>query len=346
LHENEDLAGKILRALDAAERGASLTQRLLAFSRQQALQPEVVDVNHLVLGLVDLVGYSMGTGIEIKTDLSPRLGPMLVDPGQLENALLNLIFNSRDALPKGGMIRVATFRTPASDGSNGGESISVSVSDNGVGMTSEVLARAYEPFFTTKGKERGSGLGLSMVYGFAKQSGGQINISSAIGVGTEVTISLPRADYGAIAREARSGRGAISAGHESVLIVEDDPAVRATTADMVRSLGYRAKAVSDGIEAIAELEREAFDLLLTDVVLPNGLSGPEVATRAERVRPGIGVLYTSGYALDSLRRGAPLPGNAKLLEKPFRKERLAQAIRQALDHYRSYPTLSTSAPNL
>lgn len=345
LHESPDVAQKILRALEAAERGATVTQRLLAFSRQQALQPEATDLNTLVLNLLDLASYSLGSKITVETELQPGLSSVFVDPGQLENAILNLFFNSRDAMPAGGTIVVHTMGIPPSERASG--FIRICIGDSGVGMTPEVLAQVYEPFFTTKDKGRGSGLGLSMVYGFVTQSGGQIDIASTPGGGTTVSILLPRAESGLATRShwPMEAGAPVVGGRERLLVVEDDPIVRETVVEMLGSLGYRTRVAAGIGQARAALEAEEFDLLFTDVMLPDGMTGVDIAEYARVLQPGIAVLYTSGHPRDRLNDSLTLGGDVRLLGKPYRVETLAASLRTLLDDRQSSPTRSTAGLN-
>ena len=342
LHESPDVAQKILRALEAAERGATVTQRLLAFSRQQPLQPEVTDLNSLVLNLLDLASYSLGSKVSVETDLRIGLTPVFVDPGQLENAILNLLFNSRDALPAGGRIGVRTAGVEGEEGF-----IRICIEDSGIGMTPEVLAQVYEPFFTTKDKGRGSGLGLSMVYGFVTQSGGQIDITSAPGAGTTVSILLPRAQDGLGLRNhwTPEAHTPVIGGHERLLVVEDDPIVRDTVLEMLGGLGYRTQVATGVEQARAALEAKVFDLLFTDVMLPGGMTGVDVADYARALQPGIAVLYTSGHPRDRLNDSLMLGSDVRLLSKPYRIEVLATSLRGLLDARQSSPTRSTDGLN-
>ena len=342
LHESPDVAQKILRALEAAERGATVTQRLLAFSRQQPLQPEVTDLNSLVLNLLDLASYSLGSKVSVETDLRIGLTPVFVDPGQLENAILNLLFNSRDALPAGGRIGVRTAGVEGEEGF-----IRICIEDSGIGMTPEVLAQVYEPFFTTKDKGRGSGLGLSMVYGFVTQSGGQIDITSAPGAGTTVSILLPRAQDGLGLRNhwTPEAHTPVIGGHERLLVVEDDPIVRDTVLEMLGGLGYRTQVATGVEQARAALEAKVFDLLFTDVMLPGGMTGVDVADYARALQPGIAVLYTSGHPRDRLNDSLMLGSDFRLLSKPYRIEVLATSLRGLLDARQSSPTRSTDGLN-
>ena len=345
LHETPDVAQKILRALEAAERGATVTQRLLAFSRQQALQPEATDLDTLLLNLIDLASYSLGSKVTVETELEPGLAPVFVDPGQLENAILNLLFNSRDAMPAGGRICVRAASMPALEGE--GDLVRICIEDNGVGMAPDVLAHVYEPFFTTKDKGRGSGLGLSMVYGFVTQSGGQIDIASTPGKGTTVSILLPKAQEGFSARSHwPAGAGAsVVGGSERLLVVEDDPIVRETVVEMLDGLGYRTRVAVDVGQARAALEAEDFDLLFTDVMLPDGMTGVDIADYARTLQPGIAVLYTSGHPRDRLNDSLTLGGDVRLLGKPYRVEALAASLRSLLDTRQSNPIGSTGGLN-
>lgn len=342
LHDRRDLTPRILRALDAAERGATMTQRLLAFSRQQALQPETTDINALIRNLVELLDCSLGSSIRLETHLQADLEEVFVDPGQLEHAILNLIFNSRDAMPSGGRIRISSSSAAGAPAS-GTSRVRIAVEDDGEGMSPDVMARAYEPFFTTKEQGRGSGLGLSMVYGFVTQSGGQVDIASTRGSGTRIVITLPRrtatAAKGFRRPEAIVG-GTAATPKESILIVEDDRLVRDTTADMLLSLGYSITAVATIDEARKALDDDRFDLLFTDFVLSEGVTGDDVAACARSADPQIAVLYTSGYPRDKLRDELQVGLDINLIGKPFSKAALATAIRGLLDVRRQ----SQSAP--
>ena len=327
------------RALDAADRGALLTQRLLAFSRNQALQPQELDVNDLVEAMLDLLEYSVGESITIRTELAPDLWRSVIDPGQLENSLMNLAVNSRDAMPEGGELAIATANlrvSAAEDGSalEPGDYVTLSVTDTGSGMPPEVLGRVFEPFFTTKDVGEGSGLGLSMVYGFVRQSGGEVQVESVPGRGTQVTLVFPRASTvpetaADTAREDGATPPAPAGG--LVMVVEDDPAVREVTVDLLRGLGYRTVEAADGTEGLDLLERTPeVTVLLADVVLPGTMTGPELALEAERLRPGLRVLYCSGYSRDALTRQGRVPEGVMLLQKPFRKDALARKLEELL----------------
>ncbi|MBP2299811.1 PAS-domain containing protein [Azospirillum picis] len=332
--EQEQVRGKALRALDAAERGATTIQRLLAFSRQQALQPQAIDLNELVEGMLDLLAYGLGGGIVLKTELAPGLPPALVDPGQLENALLNLVVNARDALADGGTIVIATEADGRDAGGaaagGGGDAIVLSVRDNGSGMPPAVLSRVFEPFFTTKRFGRGSGLGLSMVYGFVRQSGGKVDIHSEVGAGTRVAMSFPCARLQPEAPSQPRDPGLVEGGRERVLVVEDDATLRMTTVDMLTALGYRAVPAASAEEALVLLERTAFDLLFTDVILTGGMNGPALVAVAKVRQPSLQVLFCSGYARDFLVESASLPLDIHFIQKPYQKPLLAAQVRNVL----------------
>ncbi|WP_160777120.1 ATP-binding protein [Stappia sediminis] len=327
---SEKLKSRSLRALDAAEGGAAMTQRLLSFARRQALLPQVTDLNELVESLNDLLGYSLDPGIELMLDLDPSIPPVMVDPAQLENALFNLVFNSRDAIDGRGRITIATRAN--SDPSGATREVTILVRDTGSGMTADVRARVLEPFFTTKPFGRGSGLGLSMVYGFVRQSGGRIEIESAPAQGTSIQLCFPATSE--TVRPAPRDEVAVPvprANGEKILVVEDEDLVRETAVDMLSGLGYRVTAVANAEDALDGIRAENFDLLFTDVVLAGGVNGPELAERALRIKPLMPVLFCSGFMRQTPpdRAAAPMP--ERILEKPYRRETLALRIREALD---------------
>lgn len=309
------------RAMGAVDRATRQVERLLAFSRRQRLEPEVVDLNSLVEGMTDLLEYSLGEDIELQTDLEPDLPPLRVDPGQLENALMNLSINARDAMTGKGRISFKTSRVDAAR-------MEIAVIDNGAGMDQEVLDRVVEPFFTTKPTGKGSGLGLSMVYGFARQSGGNLTIDSSPGQGTRVHILLPVATGNPVLPKKVVEASAplpLGAG-ELLLVVDDDPSLRQTTGDQLRGLGYRTLTAANGQQALALLEREPnVELLYTDLVMPGALDGIALARETLARYPELPVLLTSAESPE----GEALP--AELLNKPVPLERLARAVRGALD---------------
>lgn len=318
----------------AARRGAELTQRLLAFSRKQPLRPQAVAVADLVEGMLDLLTRTLGAEIVIETGHAPDLWAAQADPGQLENALLNLAINARDALPGGGRLHIdcANHRQEAGadEALPPGDYIALSVRDDGIGMTPEVRARAFEPFYTTKEVGKGSGLGLSMVYGFAKQSGGHVSLESAENMGTTVRLFLPRADVPVSAPPARAAVEVPAGQGEAVLVVEDDPDIRALALNMLGGLGYRARGVADAAAARAVLNSGApVDVLLSDVMLPGGVRGTEFAEYARRLLPDLPVVFMTGFASAAARAEHAKPGTA-LLSKPFDRAGLAKALRQVL----------------
>jgi signal transduction histidine kinase/CheY-like chemotaxis protein/HAMP domain-containing protein len=311
------------RAMAAADRAARQVERLLAFSRRQRLAPEVVDVNSLVAGMLDLLECSLGEGVALSTELAPDLPAVRVDPGQLENALMNLAINARDATKGEGRIRIETMR-------HGEEAAEIAVSDTGCGIPAELLDRVFEPFFTTKADGKGSGLGLSMVYGFVRQSGGEVHVDSAPGQGTTVRIRLPvtvePAGASALAASRDDGPLPMPRGNgDSVLVVDDNQDLLAVTADQLRGLGYRVLAASDGAAALEALEREpGIRLLYTDMLMPPPWDGVGLAREAVSRRPDLAVLFTSAETLE------PPDSSAQLLRKPVALDRLAHAVRRAL----------------
>ena len=317
---------------DTAERGANLTRQLLAFARRQSLHPTLVRIDQLVEDSARLLRRSMAAAIEIETRLAPDLPEALVDRSQLETALINLVLNARDAMPKGGRIVLQADVAKPATGRRRVAQLELRVIDDGVGMTPEVLARAFEPFFTTKEVGQGSGLGLSMVYGFAAQSGGSVEIESEAGRGTTVHLFLPLAE---LAEPRRDRRGAVMEkvrGEERILLVEDEPLVREFVAAQLEHLGYRVTAVEHGAAALALLaEGGRIDLLLTDNIMPGEVSGLDLSRRALELSPSIRVLLMSGYAgtdLDDQRNGQ------RLLRKPFNRRQLEEAVRLTLEESR------------
>ncbi|OAS19967.1 ATP-binding protein [Methylobacterium platani] len=326
-------------AQGAARRAAALTHRLLAFSRRQTLDPKATDVNQLVAGLIDLIQRTVGPSVRIDTVCLPDLWPALVDPSQLENALLNLCINARDAMPGGGRITIETGhrridrQAAQRQDMPEGEYLSLSVSDTGTGMPPEVIAKAFDPFFTTKPLGQGTGLGLSMIYGFAKQSGGQVRIHSEEGEGTTVSIYLPR-HRGPAEREAVAPEGAlrpVAAAGETVLIVDDEPSVRMLVADVLGDLGYAAIEAAEGGGGLAVLQSAArIDLLITDVGLPGGLNGRQLADAARVTRPDLKVLFITGFAETALLSNGQLEPGMAVLTKPFAVDALAARIRELI----------------
>jgi PAS domain S-box-containing protein len=330
----------ISAGLRAASRAAILTQRLLVFSRRSPLVPEVLSVNKLVAGMSDLMRRTLGEAIFIETVLAGGLWPTLADANQLENALINLAINARDAMPDGGKLTIETANTHLDeayarmhDEVQAGQYVGIFITDTGVGMSAETASRAFEPFFTTKESGQGTGLGLSQVYGFIKQSGGHVKIYSEVGEGTTVKIYLPRyrgpedgTDEGLTIRDVSRGQG------ELVLVVEDDPDVRDYTVEMVSELGYSVLTAPDGVTALRLLDSNRHvALLFTDVGLPGGMNGRQLAEQAQRRRPRLKVLYTTGYARNAIVHQGRLDPGVEVIFKPFTYSDLAAKIRQVLD---------------
>ena len=325
-------------AQGAATRAAALTHRLLAFSRRQTLDPKPTDANRLVTGMADLLGRTVGPAIVMETELADGLWPTLCDPNQLENALLNLCINARDAMPDGGWLTIGTANVWLDQGAlrDGqmapGQYVAISVTDTGIGMTPDIAARAFDPFFTTKPIGEGTGLGLSMIYGFARQSGGQALINSVPGQGTTVRITLPRHSVSAAAeqpgRYVPSPRAADA--HETVLVIDDEPAVRMLMAEVLGELGYGTLEAADGPAGLRIIDSAVrIDLLVTDVGLPGGLNGRQVADAARARRPGLRVLFITGYA-DNAVVGGQLELGMQVMTKPFAMAALAEKVRTLL----------------
>ncbi|WP_395670848.1 ATP-binding protein [Phenylobacterium sp.] len=328
-------------ALSSAQRAATLTKRLLAFSRRQPLEPKVLDANKMVQGMAELVQRTIGEAVRLETVLGAGLWRTLADPGQLENALLNLAVNARDAMPSGGRLTMETSNAHLDDAyvANlaepvpAGQYVMLAVSDTGEGMAPELLERVFEPFFTTKEVGKGTGLGLSQVYGFVRQSGGYVRIYSEVGEGTTVKLYLPRAlaEEPAEAAEA-PGADHRLAGDERILVLEDHDDLRAYSTSILRELGYQVIEAADGREAVALLAANpAIDLLFTDVILPGGMNGRQVADEAVRRRPGLKVLFTTGYTRNAIVHNGTLDPGVHLISKPFAFAELAAKVRAVLD---------------
>jgi PAS domain S-box-containing protein len=322
----------------AAERGAELTQRLLAFARRQALQPQAVDTHQLLAGMDALLRRTLPANIELELVRAAGLWPAMVDPVQLESAVLNLALNARDAMPDGGKITLETanawidqaYADRHADVSPG-QYVLLSVSDTGSGMGAEQLARAFEPFFTTKGVGKGSGLGLSMVYGFVKQSHGHVKLYSEPGHGTTARLYLPRADSAPEAPAATRRDEQDFRGSATVLVVEDDALVRRHAQDVLAGLGYRVLGAENGDAALVLLrQRDDIDLLFTDVVMPGALNGRQLAEAALQLRPALKVLYTSGYTENAIVHHGRLDRGVHLLPKPYRSLELARKVHLVL----------------
>jgi PAS domain S-box-containing protein len=320
----------------AAERCAELIQHLLAFARKQPLQPRNVDINSTILDIAKLLRPTLGEQIELATILEQEVATSHIDPSQLANSVLNMAINARDAMPKGGKLLLETRNVVldeayarANADVRPGPYVMLAVSDTGTGMTAEVRDQVFDPFFTTKEVGKGSGLGLSMVYGFVKQSGGHIKIYSEEGHGTTIRLYLPPAHERA--DTAVSAIAPASGGTETILVVEDDPLVRNFVIAQLNSLGYKTLAAAQGSEALAHVANgEPFDLLFTDIIMPGGISGRQLADEVARRRPGMKVLYTSGYTDNAIVHHGRLDEGVLLLSKPYRKSQLDQMVRRAL----------------
>jgi PAS domain S-box-containing protein len=322
----------------AARRGAELTSRLLAFSRQQALEPEAIDVAARAREMYSLLRRTLGEQTEIHTSSAPGLWPAMVDGRQLETALLNLCLNARDAMPEGGKLTIESGNvvlgpddTDLDEEVIPGDYVSLAISDTGCGMTPEVVARAVDPFFTTKDVGKGSGLGLSMVYGFVKQSQGHLRIDSEVGHGTTVTLFFPRAPAAEAKVPDATPVTSNVGGHERILVVEDDELVRQHVVVQLTSMGYQVEASANGEAALKLLsERTDFDLLFSDIVMPGGMNGWQLANRARALHPWLCILLTSGYADSASALSGQPDGGLMLLTKPYRRRDLADKIREAL----------------
>jgi len=348
---------RIQRLLDSArqasERAATLVQRLLAFSRQHPQEVKAVDINRLVQSMSELLRRTIGETVVVETVLAGGLWKIAVDPNQLENAILNLAVNARDSMPDGGRLTIETsnsylddnYVAANSDGFVAGQYVLLAITDSGIGMSREVRERAFEPFFTTKPTGMGTGLGLSMVYGFAKQSNGHIKIYSEAGEGTTIKLYFPRlAEQRALPEwtDERSARPAPGAGgSETILVVEDDEEVRKFSIEVLREQGYTIHAAPDGVSALRLLELEPdISMLFTDVVLPGGMNGRQLADEVRRRRPTLKVLYATGYTRNAIIHQGRLDAEVELLTKPFTAEALSLKVRQILD---AQPAAAASA---
>ncbi|TPG49293.1 response regulator [Roseomonas nepalensis] len=335
----KDVDRYVNAAQGAAKRAAALTHRLLAFSRRQTLDPKPTDVNRLVAGMEELVRRTMGPAVSVEPVAAGGLWTTLVDPSQLENALLNLCINARDAMPGGGKLVIETGnrwldeRAARERELPPGQYVTLCVSDDGTGMPAEVIARAFDPFFTTKPIGMGTGLGLSMIYGFARQSGGQARIYSEVGQGTMICLYLPRHLGEAVELEVLTKLSeAPRARHdETVLVVDDEPTVRMLVAEILEDLGYTAIEAADGAAGLKVLQSDVrIDLLVTDVGLPGGMNGRQVADAARVARPDLKVLFITGYAENAVLSHGHLEAGMHVLTKPFAMDVLAARIRELI----------------
>jgi PAS domain S-box-containing protein len=343
LRKGDALAHDVEQIRRASERAASLTRQLLAFSRRQFLQPQVIDVNTLVGNLATMLRRLIGEDVQLELRLDPGAGRVSADPGQLEQVVMNLTVNARDAMPQGGRVVLETapvtldqaFVT-AHPGSAAGAHVRLSIHDTGYGMGPDVLAHLFEPFFTTKEPGRGTGLGLSTVYGIVKQHRGYIDVTSEPGRGSSFGVYLPRVEAKAAPDRPTPREPVRPGGRETVLFVEDEVALRDLMHRVLTKGGYRVLAAGDGLEALALVEGhpQRIDLVVTDVIMPR-MSGPELAARLRARDPGIRLLYVSGYTADQLRSAqTDLGADATLLPKPFTSDGLLRKVREVLDRPR------------
>ena len=338
---SRDDAEKIERlaqgAMKAAQRGEHLVRQLMTYARRQITRPDTVNLNQLIVNIESLMHRVIGEQIEVLTMLSPVLAPAQIDPAQFETAMLNLVINSRDAMASGGRITIETRnvtldRQYAADNPEltPGSYVMIAVSDSGSGMSPAVLERAFDPFFTTKEVGKGSGLGLSQVYGFAKTAGGHVKIYSELGIGTTVKLYLPKSSDRPVMPEIGAETASLrpASGHETILAVEDDKDVLVVVAESLRDLGYQVVTAGNAAEALEILRGDRpVDLLLSDVIMPGGMNGVQLTVEARRIRPELKVLLTSGYTAAALSLEHGLPDNLNLVEKPYRREDLARKLR-------------------
>jgi CheY-like chemotaxis protein len=340
-HDDPTSHRLIAAAMRGVERATTLTHRLLAYSRRQPLDPKPVELNRTIIGMSDLLTRTLGEHIKVESVLSGGLWQVSVDRNQVENAVLNLAINARDAMPEGGKLTIETANTHLDEAYaqhnievSAGQYVMLAGSDTGVGMTADVIARAFEPFFTTKRLGEGTGLGLSQVYGFVKQSGGHIKIYSEPGEGTTVRLYFPRVNIPAAEGEERRrpSRGPEIGGHETILVVEDDLDVCAYTTEILRELGYNVLEAHEGDTALSLLASEpGVKLLFTDIGLPGPFNGRQLADEARKRRDDIKILFTTGYAQNAIIHHGRLDPGVQLIVKPFSFTGLAAKIRQMLD---------------
>jgi PAS domain S-box-containing protein len=337
---DEIAKGRIEALLTAVKRGAALTYRLLAFSRQQRLSPTTVDINDLIFSLEDMLHRTLGETVDLRVKATPGLWGAVIDTSQLENALVNLAVNARDAMPKGGTLTIETANVTLDEAYaeehievTPGDYVMVAVSDSGTGMPPEVLEKVFEPFFTTKGMGKGTGLGLSMVYGFVKQSKGHITVYSEIDHGTTVKLYMIRTEEYAPKESTKEDTQELALGTERILIVEDDESLREVPVFFLQDQGYEVVEAENGKEAIKLLKDDSpFDLLFTDIVLPGGMNGVEIAEQAKQIQPNIKFLYTTGYTENAIIHQGQLGAGANLINKPYQRAELLERVRKVLDN--------------
>ena len=344
---NERAEKRVQSAIGGVTRGAKLASQLLAFGRRQPLEPKVLDIGRFIKGMDDMLRRALGEEIELETVISGGLWNTLVDPGQIENAILNLGINARDAMTGGGKLTIEAGNAMLDaeyarvhDDVTPGQYVMVGVTDTGSGIPPELLERVFEPFFSTKPEGKGTGLGLSMVYGFVKQSGGHVKIYSEVGQGTTIKLYLPRA-HQAEDTLADETAAPVRGGTETVLVVEDDDEVRETAVGLLSDLGYRVLKAREAMGALSVIESGVpIDVLFTDVVMPGPLRSPELARKAKERLPGLAVLFTSGYTENAIVHGGRLDRGVELLSKPYTREALARKIRHVLANQEQQRTLT------
>lgn len=323
--------------IDAAGRGAELVRRLLAFARMQHLEPASIDLGERIPNVIGLLQRALGENVQLQVRMAEGLWPAVIDPTQVDDALLNLAINARDAMPDGGTLSIETQNVHLDEDYAAhhvevtpGDYVMLAVSDTGTGMEPEVVARAFDPFFTTKEEGKGTGLGLSQVFGWVKQSGGHIKIYSEVGHGTTIKLYLPRSETGEAVAPPQIDASTLG-GSETILVVEDNPNVRKTVIRQLTDLGYQSIEADSGSAALELVGQGAeFDLLLTDVVMPGGITGYQLADAIRELRPDVKVLFTSGYTELARSTDQPTRRDA-LLSKPYRKQDLGRAVRTAID---------------
>jgi len=327
------LRERLQNAIGAVVRGSRLTGQLLAFARRQALAPKSVDLGRVIRDMSDMLSRTLGENIQIETVIAGGLWNTMVDPNQVENTVLNLAINARDAMPGGGKLTLEVANASLDDAYatahaevTAGQYVMLAVTDTGSGMTPEVLGRVFEPFFTTKPEGKGTGLGLAQAYGFVKQTGGHIKIYTELGHGTSIKLYLPRTRREVDMPDNTAGLP-IEGGSEHILVVEDDEGVRAAVVDMLGDLGYRISRADNAESALEVLRHEAPDMIFTDVVMPGNIPTREFIRQAQAMHPGVRVLYTSGYTQNSIVHNGKLDDDAVLLSKPYRKDELARKLR-------------------
>ena len=338
-HRDAWTRDRLMKAVDAVERGAKLASQLLAFGRQQPLQPVVINLAAALGGMDDLLRRALGETIRVETVVAGGLWNTLVDVHQLENVILNLAINARDAMPQGGKLTMELANAMLDESYvamepdvAAGQYVLLAVTDTGTGMPQDVLEHAFDPFFSTKKAGQGTGLGLSMAYGFVKQSGGHIKIYSELDHGTSVKVYLPRSTREAVEPPPRAREAPVTGGNETILVVEDDPKVQSTAVDTLTGLGYRVLKADDAQQALTVLRSGIdIDLLFSDVVMPGPVSSTDMAAQAARMLPHIKVLFASGYTRNAIVHGGKLDAGIELLSKPYSRNQLAQRVRQMLD---------------